>query len=497
MPKKGFEALNNTALQAGTKVFANPRNAASGSLRQLDSKITASRPLALCAYSAHVLDESLLPAQHSEILQQLKSWGFLISEECQTVSGAKGCVEYYEFLLNRRDQLPYEVDGIVYKVDDMALQSRLGFVARAPRWAIAHKFPAQEELTILKDVEFQVGRTGAVTPVARLEPVFVGGVTVSNATLHNRDEIHRLGVQIGDTVVIRRAGDVIPQVASVVLSKRPEDAIPVSFPDVCPVCSSPLETKEGEAVTRCTGGMLCAAQQKEAIKHFVSRQAMDIDGMGDKLVEQFVDEGLVKSVADLYRLTLEQLTPLERMAEKSANNLLNAIESSKSTQLERLIFALGIREVGQATAKALVRYFKSLSSIKEATEAQLLDVPDVGPVVANSIVSFFQRTEVTALLDDLIALGVVWQEVSLEQTESLPLEGKTYVLTGSLESMSRDQGKAKLEALGAKVAGSVSKKTDFLVAGPGAGSKLTKAQNLQIPVLDEAQFIALLDEFNG
>lgn len=494
MPRAGFNALNDKARAAGEKLFVNPRNAAAGSLRQLDARLTAKRPLEMCCYSTGLVDGGELADSHHAILEQLNQWGLRINSEMRLVQGLDSCLEYFQSLLAKRDELPYDIDGIVFKVDDISLQKRLGFVARAPRWAIAHKFPAQEEMTQLLEVDFQVGRTGAVTPVARLEPVFVGGVTVSNATLHNRDEIDRLGVMVGDTVIIRRAGDVIPQVVRVVIDQRPGDARAIEFPSQCPICDAPLERVEGEAVTRCTGGLMCAAQQKEAIKHFASRKAMDIDGLGDKLVEQLVDLGRVKSAADLYRLDVEAIAGLERMGQKSAQNLVAALQKSKHTSLPKLLYALGIREVGEATAVNLANYFGSLQSIQEADVEALLEVDDVGPVVAQHVHDFFANDHSRELIDELIAVGVEWPAVIQKSAGQLPLAGKTYVVTGTLEAMGRTEAKERLQALGAKVAGSVSAKTDCVVAGPGAGSKLTKARELGLAVIDEGEFIALLEQ---
>ncbi|WP_193165350.1 NAD-dependent DNA ligase LigA [Microbulbifer hainanensis] len=491
MPKDGFAALNKKAAEAGEKTFVNPRNAAAGSLRQLDSRITAQRPLQLCVYGVGQVEGATLPGKHTEMLLQLNRWGFRINSEMAAARDIDGCIEYYQQLGEKRDALPYDIDGIVFKVNDTALQRRLGFVARAPRWAMAYKFPAQEEMTELLDVEFQVGRTGAVTPVARLKPVFVGGVTVSNATLHNRDEIERLGVKVGDTVVIRRAGDVIPQVVSVVESKRPKNARDIEFPTHCPVCDSPVESTPGEAVARCSGGLICSAQRKQAIKHFASRKAMDIDGLGDKLVEQLVDEGLLHSVSGLYDLTLEQLAGLERMGQKSAQNLLDALERSKDTTLPKFLYALGIREVGEATARNLARHYGDLESLMQADEESLQEVEDVGPVVAHFVAEFFQQTHAQEEIEALRQAGVHWQP---EETggEEQPLSGQTWVLTGKLETLSRSEAKDYLQRLGAKVAGSVSAKTDSVVAGPGAGSKLNKARELDIPTLDEEAFIEML-----
>ena len=451
----------------------------------------------MCCYSAGLVEGGELPAQHGETLKLFKQWGLKINPEMQVVTGIQACVVYYEELAKKRDALPYEIDGIVFKVNDFALQERLGFVARAPRWAIARKFPAQEELTILKAVDFQVGRTGAVTPVARLDPVFVGGVTVSNATLHNMDEIERLGVQVGDTVIVRRAGDVIPQVVSVVMERRPTEAEEIRLPEACPVCGSEVERSEDEAAARCTGGLFCQAQRKEAIKHFSSRKALDVDGLGDKLVEQLVDKEYVKTIADLFRLSKEQLVRLERMGEKSALNLLKALETSKATTLARFIYALGIREVGEATAASLANHYCDLSALQKADEESLQKVDDVGPIVAKHIALFFRQEHNLEVIEQLLAVGLNWpvvEKMDAAEVAAQPLAGQTWVLTGSLSVMTRDQGKGYLQQLGAKVAGSVSKKTDGLVAGEKAGSKLTKAQALEIPVLDEEGFVALLKE---
>lgn len=494
MPRAGFESLNEQARQRGEKTFVNPRNAAAGSLRQLDSRVTASRPLQMCCYSMVQADDEALFDTHSEALDALKSWGFRVNEEIKVLANIDACLGYYHDVLARRDELAYDIDGIVYKVDRIDQQRALGFVSRAPRWAIAHKFPAQEEMTVLRDVEFQVGRTGAVTPVARLEPVFVGGVTVSNATLHNLDEVERLGLMVGDTVVVRRAGDVIPQIVQVVEDRRPEGARAVHAPRQCPVCDSPVERVEGEAVYRCTGGLVCAAQRKEAIWHFASRKAMDIDGLGDKLIDQLVDAGLVHSVADLYGLQWEQLAELERMAEKSARNVVAAINASKRTELPRFLYALGIREVGESTALALAQHFGDLNKIMQADHEALIAVPDVGPIVASHIEGFFASEDNRKVVSALLEAGVNWPAIELpDDPADLPLGGQTWVLTGNLESMSRSDAKARLQALGAKVAGSVSAKTSVVVAGPGAGSKLAKAESLGLDVWDEAQLLALLE----
>ncbi|MCG8670958.1 MAG: NAD-dependent DNA ligase LigA [Pseudomonadales bacterium] len=494
MPLPGFNRMNQKAAENGDKVFANPRNAAAGSLRQLDSKITATRPLDMYCYSIGFVEGGEMPQRHFDILQQLKEWGFKINPEIRLAQGAEQCQQYHDDILAKRDKLPYEIDGIVYKVNDIGLQQRLGFVSRAPRWATAHKFPAQEELTTLLDVEFQVGRTGALTPVARLEPVSVGGVTVSNATLHNMDEVERMGLCIGDTVVIYRAGDVIPKVVRPIPEKRPADAEPIVMPTHCPVCDSAIEKHADEAVARCSGGLYCQAQVKEAIKHFASRRAMDVDGLGDKLVEQFVDEGLIKHVADLFHLTVEQVAGLERMGEKSAKNLIDALEASKATTLQRFIYGLGIREVGEATALNLANFYGSLENVQQASQESLLSVPDVGPVVAEHIHRFFQQSHNLEVIHDLQNSGVHWPEVEVDHEAEKPLEGLTYVLTGTLSQMGRDQAKQYLQQLGAKVSGSVSKKTHCVVAGENAGSKLTKAESLGIDILDEEGFISFLRE---
>ena len=493
LPRGGFDKINAAAIAKGDKPFVNPRNAAAGSLRQLDSKITASRPLEMCAYSVGQFQGGETPDSHLNMLKALGSWGFKINTYVEAVQGIAACEAYYERMQERRDQLPYDIDGIVYKVNDLGLQQRLGFVAKAPRWAIARKFPAQEEMTQLVDVEFQVGRTGALTPVARLAPVFVGGVTVSNATLHNGDEIARLGLCIGDTVIIRRAGDVIPKVAAVVLDRRPENAQPIVFPENCPVCQSSVRRVEGEAVARCSGGLFCGAQSKEAIKHFASRKAMDIDGLGDKLVELLVDRGLIYSPADLYELSATKIADLERMGEKSAQNLIDSIAVSRQTTLAKFLFALGIREVGEATGQTLARNFGSLEAIIEAEQDALLEVDDIGPVVAYYIRDFFRNPDNLSIINALRESGVSWDDIDITAQDSQPLKGQTWVLTGGMEIMSRAEAKDRLQELGAKVAGSVSAKTSQVVAGPGAGSKLTKAQSLDIPVFDEEQFLAFLE----
>ncbi len=494
MPKAGFEKLNELARQKGDKVFVNPRNAAAGSLRQLDSRVTASRPLSFYAYSVGVVQGAELASSHYERFLQIKSWGLPMCPETKRVDSLADVKAYYQDILQRRDALPYEIDGVVIKIDDIAIQERLGFVARAPRWAIAYKFPAQEEITTLNDVEFQVGRTGAITPVAKLEPIFVGGVTVSNATLHNADEIERLQVKIGDQVVIRRAGDVIPQVVSVIRERRPETARDIVFPSSCPVCGSHVERIEGEAVTRCTGGLVCQAQRKQALKHFVSRKALDVDGLGDKVIEQLVDREMVETPADLFKLSAGILTVLERMGPKSAQNIVNALDKSKLTTLPRFLYSLGIREVGEATAANLAQHFKTLEAIQVATEEQLIEVQDIGVIVAKHITTFFGEEQNQAVVKDLLEQGIHWPEISApEQGVELPLEGKTVVLTGTLSQLGRTEAKEALQAMGAKVTGSVSKKTDILFAGENAGSKLAKAQDLGIEIKTEQDLLDLMN----
>ncbi|AEH33700.1 NAD-dependent DNA ligase LigA [Vibrio anguillarum] len=493
MPKAGFERLNQQALKKGEKTFVNPRNAAAGSLRQLDSKITAQRPLNFYAYSVGVIEGAELASSHYQRFLQLKGWGLPMCPETRLVSSMDEVKEYYQSILTRRAQLAYEIDGVVIKVDDIELQQKLGFVARAPRWAIAYKFPAQEEITLLNDVEFQVGRTGAITPVAKLEPVFVGGVTVSNATLHNADEIERLGVKIGDSVIIRRAGDVIPQIVSVLLDRRSDTVVDIVFPQYCPVCNSDIERVEGEAVARCTGGLVCQAQRKEALKHFVSRKALDVDGLGEKVIEQLVDKEMVSTPADLFRLKAGQLTVLERMGPKSAQNIVNALNAAKMTTLPRFLYSLGIREVGEATAANLALHFGSLDKIRQATHEELLEVQDVGVIVASHITSFFEQDKNQRVINELIELGIQWPNIEKPSQDAiLPLLGKVVVLTGSLSKLSRSDAKAALQELGAKVTGSVSKNTDILFAGEAAGSKLVKAQELGIEIRSEQDLLELM-----
>ncbi len=489
--KSTFLKINEEAEAAGDKVFANPRNAAAGSLRQLDSRLTAKRKLTMFCYSVGVVEGGELPERHSEILAQLREWGFRTNPLVQVVSGVQACIDFYQGILEQRPDLDYEIDGVVFKVDRTDYQRELGMLTRTPRWAIAHKFPAEEGVTVLNDVQFQVGRTGAITPVAKLEPVKVAGVTISNATLHNMDEVERLGIMIGDTVVIQRAGDVIPKVVSVDPSKRPKNAKRVVLPKVCPACGSDVVQPEGEVIARCSGGLVCSAQRKESIRHFASRLALDIEGLGDKLVEQLVDADLIHTAADLFDLTEEQLVSLERMGKKSADNLLEALESSKETTLPRFIYSLGIQEVGESTARNLAMYFRDLEPLRTSTEEELQQVPDIGPIVAEKIHAFFAQPENETVIDKLVAKGIRW-EVEPEPENADALAGETWVLTGTLSTLTRDEAKAKLQALGAKVAGSVSKKTTCVVAGDAAGSKLAKAQSLGVNVMDEDEFRELM-----
>ena len=501
MARPDFERYNERQREQGLPTLVNPRNGAAGSIRQLDSKLAARRPLSFFAYGLGEVQGWALPATHSAVLDALDRMRIPVSGERAVVHGVQGLVEFHRRIAAKRDSLPFDIDGVVYKVNSFILQSQMGFVSREPRWAVAHKYPAEEQLTVVRGIDIQVGRTGKLTPVAKLEPVFVGGTTVSNATLHNEDETRRKDVRIGDTVVVRRAGDVIPEVASVVLDKRPADAgkpfdLFKLLDGKCPVCSSAIVREEGESNWRCTGGLFCPAQRKEALLHFASRRALDIEGLGDKLVEQIVEQQIVQTPADLYderKLNLQTLANLERMGEKSAANLLDAITHSKQTTLVRFIYALGIRNVGETTAKDLARHFGTLDNLIAADEMRLQQVPDVGPVVAQSITAFFAEPHNRKVIAQLRASGVSWAEHEGERIEVLPLSGKTFVLTGAL-SMNRDEAKEKLEALGAKVSGSVSKKTDYVVAGAEAGSKLTKARELNITVLDEQQFTQLLKE---
>ncbi len=497
MLKRDFQALNREQQNKGEKEFANPRNAAAGSLRQLDSRVTAGRRLAFFAYGLGRVSGGKIPAdRHSQQLDYLESLHFPVTRQRSVVKGVEGLLDYYHGMGSCRDALPFEIDGVVYKVDDLDFQVRLGFVSRAPRFAIAHKFPAQEEITQVLDIDVQVGRTGALTPVARLAPVFVGGVTVTNATLHNEDEVRRKDVRIGDYVIVRRAGDVIPEIVGVVKERRPSAVRPFRMPSKCPVCGSNVERPEDEAVARCTAGLYCPAQRKQALLHFAGRRAMDIEGLGAKLVDQLVDHGLVKTPADLYRLDAKNLAVLERMAEKSAGNVLAAIEKSKNTTLARFIYALGVRNVGEATARDLARHFGKLEPLMQANQDDLQQVPDVGPVVARSIAQFFGEPHNRKVIVQMRNLGITWPESSVTRPSLHPLAGKTFVLTGTLPHFSRDQAKQRIEAMGGKVSGSVSTKTDFLIAGAEPGSKYDKALELGIAVLDEQGLLELLGRTN-
>ena len=491
MHRDDFEKMNKYAATLGEKEFANPRNAAAGSLRQLDSKITAKRPLSFFAYGLGAFEPiNWLPKTHSQLLDHYVELGLPVCQERRVVSSVEGLNQFYQEIGRKRNQLPYEIDGVVYKVNSFSQQNTLGFVSRAPRFAIAHKYPAQEEITTVLGIDVQVGRTGAITPVARLSPVLVGGVTVTNATLHNEDEVRRKDVRVGDTVVVRRAGDVIPEVVTVVLDRRPKYTQPFEIPSRCPICGSHIERLVDEAVARCSGGLFCAAQRKQALLHFAHRRAMDIEGLGDKIVDQLVDLNLVRTPADLYRLGFSALANLERMGDKSADNLIRSIAQSKSTSLPRFIFGLGIRHVGESTAKDLAKYFGTMQALMDAQMEDLLTVNDVGPVVANSIISFMSESHNREVIEQLLASGIEFQVE--EQIASVDLSGKTFVLTGTLPTMSRDQAKALLEAAGAKVAGSVSQKTSYVVAGSDAGSKLEKANELGIPILDEDALMKIL-----
>jgi len=499
MRRDQFDALNERQREKiaggakGEKTFVNPRNAAAGAVRQLDSKITRERPLSFFAYSwGEVLGDAQPPATQYDWLMRLKSWGFPVAEETTRCRGADELVAFHRRIGELRDTLPFDIDGVVYKVDSLELQKQLGFVTREPRWAVAHKYPAQEQLTTVQAIDVQVGRTGKLTPVAKLAPVFVGGVTVTNATLHNEMEARRKDVRVGDTVIVRRAGDVIPEVVSVLVDKRVEDSPPFTMPAHCPVCGSDAVREEGEVDHRCTGGLFCAAQRREAILHFAHRRAVDIEGLGDKLVEQMVDAGVVKTLPDLYRLGLTSLLALDRMAEKSAQNILGALEKSKQTTLPRFLFGLGIRHVGEATAKELARHFGQLDRIMQASVDELSEVSDVGPVVAQSIHTFFEQPHNREVVEQLRVCGVQWEEGEPAARAPTPLAGKTFVLTGTFPTLSRDQAKDLLEAAGAKVAGSVSRKTDYVVAGTEAGSKLEKAQALGVAVIDEAEMLTML-----
>jgi DNA ligase (NAD+) len=518
MGRADFETLNErqrariAAGEKGEKTFVNPRNAAAGAVRQLDPAIAAQRPLSFFAYYLRINTEDGLGTTlernldglvrngihtQSQALDKLREWGFPVCQHTEVVKGSAGLVAFHQKIAQLRDALPFDIDGVVYKVNDIHKEARLGFVTREPRWAVAHKYPAQEQLTTVQAIEVQVGRTGKLTPVAKLAPVFVGGVTVTNATLHNEDEARRKDVRVGDTVVVRRAGDVIPEVVSVLPEKRLQDAQIFTMPHSCPVCGSVAVREEGEADYRCTGGLFCSAQRKQAILHYAHRRAVEIEDLGDKLVDQLVDAGVIKTLPDLYRMGFTALVNLERMAEKSANNVLASIEKSKQTTLPRFLFGLGIRHVGEATAKELARHFGKMDAIMDATLEQLLQVADVGPIVAQSLRTFFDQPHNREVVEQLRACGVTWTEGEPTACASLPLAGQTFVLTGTLPTLSRDQAKDMLEALGAKVAGSVSKKTHCVVAGAEAGSKLDKAQELGIKVLDEAGLLALVAESGG
>jgi DNA ligase (NAD+) len=500
MSRPDFERYNAKQREKGAATLVNPRNGAAGSIRQLDPRLAAQRPLSFFAYGLGETRGWAVPATHSGVLDALAAFGLPVSEYRAVTQGAAGLVAFHAKIRALRDQLPFDIDGVVYKVNSLALQQRLGFRTREPRWAVAHKYPAEEAMTTVEAIEEQVGRTGAITPVARLKPVFVGGVTVTNATLHNEDEARRKDVRIGDTVVVRRAGDVIPEVVSVVPDKRPMRDMfsneplyaPYARPTHCPACGSEVEKPEGEAVARCTGGLFCPAQRKQAIIHFASRKALDIEGLGEKLVEQMVDNAILRTPADIYKLGVLALANLERMAEKSAANVLEAIARSRNTTLARFIYALGIRNVGEATARDLAQHFGNLDALIAADEAALQEVPDVGPVVAASIRHFFDQPHNVEVIEQLRASGVSWPEGEPVQREALPFNGKAFVLTGTLPTLSRDQAKAMIEAQGGKVAGSVSKKTDYVVAGAEAGSKLAKAQELGLVIIDEIQLLELL-----
>ena len=499
MTHKGFAKLNADAEKRNEKVFANPRNAAAGSLRQLDPKITAKRPLSFYCYGVGIIEGSSLPDTHYDRLMQFKAWGLPVSDKVEKRQGAQAALDYFKQIGEQRMSLDFDIDGVVIKVNSIALQNELGFVARAPRWATAFKFPAQEEVTQLNKVDFQVGRTGAITPVARLEPVSVAGVIVSNATLHNSDEIARLGIREGDYVTVRRAGDVIPKIVAVLLDRRPTDTKEIVFPTHCPICGSLIVRDEGQAISRCAGGLICPAQRKEALKHFVSRRAMNVDGMGDKIIEQLVDKDYVKTPADLYKLNLPTLCSLDKIGEKSANNLLNALDTSKNTTLSRFIFALGIPNVGEVTAENLVNQLGNLSAIENASLEQLQTVNDIGVVIAESIIDFFQEPHNRNVIEQLTSeeINIHWQDITPQTQTTIvdsPFSGKTIVLTGTLSVLTRDEAKNKLKQLGAKVTGSVSKNTDLVIAGEAAGSKLDKAQELGIKVIDEQEMLNLLAE---
>ena len=496
MPLKGFAKMNQALAQRKEKTFANPRNAASGSLRQLDPQITAKRPLAFFAYAVGQVKGGALADTHAKILQQLKHWGFPVPPQNKVVQGVAACEKYYQASMREREKLSFEIDGVVFKVNNLELQKRLGFVSRAPRWAIAYKFPAQEKFTEVKAIEFQVGRTGAITPVARLKPVFVGGVTVSNATLHNMGELWRKDVRVGDTVVVRRAGDVIPEVVRPVLEKRPAKTQKVRLPKRCPACGAEIIKPEDEAAARCMGGLYCPAQLREAIKHFVARKAMDIDGLGEKVVELLLEKKLIKDVADIYILQKEDLADLPRMGEKSADNLLQAIDKSKKTTLAKFLYALGIREVGQATALSLANHFQDLTALVKADESMLCEVTDVGPVVAENIVGFFRQQHNLELIEKIQKNGVYWPKPTKVSVKNAPLQGQTFVITGTLQHFSREELKTKLQALGAKASSSISAKTNYIIVGENPGSKYTKAKSLGVKKIDEKQLLLLLQKYS-
>lgn len=492
--KEGFLRLNETMRANGEKVFANARNAAAGSLRQLDSRITAKRPLTIFCYDIGICSHWPTHIKtHGEVLNLLKTWGLPVTDEIHIAHGMDDCLDYYQKLLDERNLLPFEIDGVVYKINDLSFQKKLGMVSRSPRWAIAHKFPAEEDMTILQSVEFQVGRTGAVTPVARLAPVFISGALISNATLHNMDEISRKDIRVGDTVVVRRAGDVIPEVVRVILEKRPMTAQLIMLPKQCPVCGSVVVKNEHEAVARCSGGLVCPAQRKETIKHFASRRAMNIEGLGDKLIDQLVDRGFLNQVDDLYRLRSDQLVNLDRMGLKSSAKVIQAIQKTKETTFPRFLFALGIREVGEATAKNLARHFRTLDRVQKASREELLSISDIGPVVAEHIYVFFREPHNQRVIQSLLNSGIHWSDGQNETVSSSPFQGKVVVITGTLATMTREQAKEKLEVLGAKVTDTVSKKTDFVVVGENPGSKRDKAVSLHIEMIDENQFLSRLN----
>lgn len=501
MSKTGFNALNQQQRAKGEKTFANPRNAAAGSLRQLDAKITAKRPLRFYAYAVGEVTGTPLATHHADMLRGLKKWGIPVTDLLDVVKGSQGCLDYYTKILAQRDQLDFDIDGVVYKVNQLSQQETMGFVSRAPRWAVAHKLPAQEALTVVNSIEVQVGRTGALTPVARLVAVEVGGVTVTNATLHNQDEIKRKDIRAGDTVIVRRAGDVIPEVVRSLPEKRPDNAPVFVFPTQCPVCAAPVTQEEGEAVIRCSAGLSCAAQRKQALQHFAARRAMDISGLGEKIIDQVIDKQLVHTPAELYQLNQEQWASLERMGEKSAINLIKALEKSKQTTLARFLYALGIREVGESTARALATHFYTLATIESASLEQLQKVDDVGEIVAKNVHHFFRQSTNQQVIQQLQALGVYWDETipqpeDEKQKVNTRFTDKTVVLTGTLTQLTRDEAKQHLLAMGAKVSGSISKKTDFLIAGENAGSKLTKAESLGVEVVDEQTLIDAVNELN-